>query len=177
MRIRYIYPVTAVLALLSVSCSKGTPETPPARMGENLRVGSLVYTVTETQWADQLGTDLAVARMPSHRFLMVRLSVTNSGGEETIIPAMSLLDVNGKIYAELTDGSGVPNWLGMIRRIKPAQTEHGSVLFDVPVNEYKLQVSYDGDDPEQEIIGMVNLPLKFEGDFAPPPADKAVPAR
>jgi hypothetical protein len=65
----------------------------------------------------------------------------------------------------------------MIRRIKPAQTEHGAVLFDVPVNEYKLQVSYDGDDPEQEITGKVDLPLKFDGDFAPPPADKAVPTR
>jgi hypothetical protein len=115
--------------------------------------------------------------MPSHRFLMVRLSVTNSGGVETIIPAMSLLDANGNVHSELADGRGVPNWLGMIRRIKPAQTEHGSVLFDVPFNEYTLQVSYEGEDPEKEITGKVSLPLKFEGDFAPPPADKAVPAR
>jgi hypothetical protein len=146
-------------------------------MGENLRVGSLIYNVTETQWADQLGGDAAAARMPSQRFLLVRLSVTNSGAGETIIPAMSLVDANGTVHNELTDGTGVPNWLGMIRRIKPAQTEHGAVLFDVPVNAYTLQVSYDDDDPELVVIGKVNIPVKFDGDFAPPPADKALQTR
>ena len=175
MRIQIICALIAPMAFYSSGCSTKTAEVPPGRMGENLRVGSLIYNITETSWTDQLGD--SGARMPANQFLLVRVSVTNSGGSDTIIPAMSLIDANGEIYNELTDGTGVRDWLGMIRRIKPAQSEHGSVLFDVPVNAYTLQVSYEDDDPEHEVIGRVNIPLKFDAEPPPPPADKAVPTR
>ena len=172
----FICALAALAALFTLGCSKKSTETPPARMGENLRVGSLIYTVTETHWADQLD-ETAGARMPSNRFLVVRVSVTNSGGGETIIPAMSLIDANGTVHNELNNGTGLRDWLGMIRRIKPAQSEHGAVLFDVPVNAYTLQVSYDDDNPEHEVIGRINIPLKLDFESAPPTADKVLPAR
>ena len=176
MRIREIFAIfTLTLTLLpSVACSKKNPKPFTARMGENLTVGSLVYNVIETEWKEQLGEG-ATGRLPANRFLLLRLTVTNSGGAETIIPAMTLFGPGGVEHREITDGTNVPNWLGMVRNIKPAQTEQGTVVFDVPVGSYSLQVSSESDDPERELLGRVDIPLKLESESPAPSADKAVP--
>lgn len=128
------------------------------RMGERVQVGPLVYTVLDTEWRDQLGEGLE-AHTPQHRFLLIRLSVTNSGIRETDIPPMALIGTGGEIYAEQTQGQGVPEWLGYLRSVKPAATEHGRVVFDVPPGSYRLRLSAPAED-EQEPQALIEIPYQ-----------------
>ncbi len=135
-------------------------------MGERVRVGPLIYTVQGTEWHDQLG-DGPDLRMPQHRFLLVRVSITNSGIRETGIPPMSLLGPGGEQHPELSDGKQVPEWLGFLRSVKPAETEHGRVLFDVPSGTYRLRVSAEAE-TEEAPYALIEIP------FQVPPAQSAV---
>ena len=139
-------------------------------MGERVQVGGLIYTILHTDWKDQLGEAVTAARVPTHRFLLVHLTVTNGGGTEAPIPPLVLVDQKGQTHQELSSGEGVPDWLGMIRLVKPASTDEGQILFDVPRGAYKLQVS-EGGDPEQEKTALVDLPLSLD-----PQAPVPVPA-
>jgi len=131
-------------------------------MGERVSVGPLVYTVQDAEWHDQLGEGLG-ARTPRHRFLVIRLSVTNSGIREADVPPMSLISPAGQVYEELSQGDGVPEWLGYLRAVKAAATEHGRVLFDAPSGSYRLRVGAAGDD--EETFALIEIPYQ-----APPPA-------
>jgi hypothetical protein len=102
--------------------------------------------------------------------MTVRLSVTNSGVSDSAVPAMSLVDAQGQAYPELTDGHGVAEWLGLLRTVKPAQTERGRVLFDVPTGAYRLRVANDAD-PEEQKAAHIDLPLQLT------PALPEAPAR
>src|SRR5712692_5918560 len=134
-----------VFAVWSTACSatKSGPRD-QYRMGEKVQAGPLIYTVLETQWKSQLG-ELLTATVPNNRFLLVKISVTNSGGSEVMVPSLSLEDAGGRSYPEVSDGRGVPQWLGLLRRVSPAQTEQGNVAFDVPTAAYKLRLSDPND--------------------------------
>src|SRR5271168_3718478 len=95
--------------------------------------------------------------MPQNRFYVVQLSAFNSGSSDASIPAMTLIDDSGKTYEELTDGTGVPRWLGVLRHVAANQTETGAILFDAPANHYKLRLT---DDTDADDI-FVDLPLTF----------------
>jgi len=127
-------------------------------MGERVQVGPLIYTVLETEWLDQI--DAPIPRIPHDRFLAVRLTVTNSGITTSGIPPLSVSDRRGTSYPELTDAEGVSEWLGYIRTVKPADTLHGRVVFDVPTAEYRLKLSDDAE-PENVKLATVDLPLQL----------------
>jgi hypothetical protein len=88
---------------------------------------------------------------------VVRVSVANAGTDETSIPALSLVDDSGKSYEELTNGSGVNQWLGVVRRVGGKQSEIGSVVFDAPASHYKLKLTDDSDNSD----AYIDLPLSF----------------
>jgi hypothetical protein len=125
--------------------------------GDKATVGHLVYSVTDTEMAQQLGDDPATARTPQNRFFLVKVSISNSGSEEQPIPAMTLVDDAGQNYAELADGTNVTNWLGVVRRVGAAQTEQGVVLFDAPTKHYRLRLN----DPFDEKEIAIDVPLDF----------------
>lgn len=129
-------------------------------MGERVQVGTLIYTVLETEWLDQFGEG-ANARMPRNRFLTVRLSVTNSGIAPSGVPPMSITDASGHSFAELNDSPAPPEWLGYIRTVQPADTLHGRVAFDVPAAAYQLKVS-DDVEPENVKSVAIELPLQLD---------------
>jgi hypothetical protein len=104
----------------------------------------------------QLGDD-AQPRVPKERFLLVQVAVTNSSNVDNPIPAIELVSDSGKTYDELADGTGVPNWLGIIRHVPAGLTERGEVLFDAPAAHYKLKFSDEAADTEV----MVDLPLSY----------------
>jgi len=142
-------------------------------MGERVQVGPLIYLVQDLEWRDQLGEGLQ-AQMPRHRFLLVRLSVTNSGIREADIPPLSLVGSDGRTYPELERVNGLPEWLGYLRMIQPAATEHGRVVFDVPAGAYRLRVvGLLEDDNETEAFvqlpyqGMPSPQLPLAGPGAP----------
>jgi hypothetical protein len=70
---------------------------------------------------------------------------------------MTLLDDSGKTYNELTDGTGVTRWLGVVRKVDANQTETGSVVFDAPAGHYKLRLTDETDEADV----FVDLPLNF----------------
>ena len=109
-------------------------------MGDKIALGHLIYTVFESQWLTQIGED-ANARIPENRFFLVRVSVTNSGGEAVVAPNLTLEGENGTSVPELSNGEGVPQWIGYLRHIYPAESAQGNLVFDVPPKRYKLRIT------------------------------------
>ena len=153
--------LTAAFLLSGAGCST-RHTTPPAeyKLGEQVPLGSLTYNVIETSWASQLGT-LPMARLPERNFLLVHLSVTNGGGQKASIPFLSVENSRGEHFPESENGQGVDNWLGVLRELKPAETEEGWIVFDVPQNSYRLQL-VDTGDAGNEHVAYVDLPLRLQ---------------
>jgi hypothetical protein len=128
------------------------------RMGEKVQAGPFIYNIFETKWAEKLGEG-PQARTPAHRFLIVRLSVVNSGAEAASVQPLKLVDESGGVHQESMDGQDVPHWLGIVRNLKPADTLEGNVVFDLEPKTYKLRLD-DGVDSGK--VQMVELPLQFE---------------
>ncbi|MBL8217757.1 MAG: DUF4352 domain-containing protein [Bryobacterales bacterium] len=163
---------------LGVSCSgrKAGAGGMTFRMGERATVGKLIYNVTEAQWKTNLG-DGPSARVPEHRFLIVRITVTNSGTDQVGMPLLKVFDANGKEHLELDNGEGVEGWMGFLRMLNGVETREGALLFDVVPASYKLQVT-DGGDAENEQVAYVDIPLQLDADpvLAEPPAIPSGPA-
>jgi hypothetical protein len=160
--------VALALCALAGCSSANTSETSSKiySMGERAQAGTLIYTITEAEWLDRLGDEPNV-RVPEHKFLAIRMSVTNSGVAPSAIPVLNLTDSRGQRYPEQTNGEGLTEWLGFLRQVKPANTERGRVLFDVPVAAYRLRVVNDAE-PENERAALVDIPLHL-GPAVPQP--------
>ena len=152
--------LTAVAAgLLLTSCGSGDTKSYPVRtygMGEKIQLGRLVYVVYETQWMTHLGEG-ADQRVPQNRFFLVRLSAVNGASNDVPVPAFTVQDDNGKTYSEISEGTGVPDWIGYLRNVKPAESVQGNALFDAPPRRYKLKIT----DEEGEKTALVDIPLSF----------------
>jgi len=160
-QLRYLLLV-AVVAAATLSTGCGEPESSaPVRtfaMGERITLGHIVYTVYETQWMTHLGNG-AEAHVPQNRYFLVRMSATNSSNREFIVPNLTLEDDNGTSYPELGGDSaqGVPQYIGYLRRLKPAESVQGHALFDAPPRHYKLKIR----DEDSEKTAYVDIPLSF----------------
>ena len=147
--------------IASSGCSRGKDASHIGtfRMGERVQAGQLIYTVLESDWKTQLDGN---GRAPQHRFLFLRVSITNSGGSKISAPAFTLQATDGKAYEEVAEGlEGVNNWLNILRTIEPSQTETGWVIFDAPVAAYKLVMS-DGGDIGSEKHAYVDIPVDLD---------------
>lgn len=131
-------------------------------MGSRVEVGHLIYTVFETQWLPQIGAG-DTARVPKNRFFLIRLSAVNSGSEELLVPNVTLQDDQGNTVDELSDGDQVSQWIGFVRKIRPADSISGNVVFDAEPKHYRLRVT----DENGEKTALVDLPLNFNGDLPP----------
>ena len=159
LRSRITVSAAAIAALLLTSCGGPEEKTFPVRtynMGERILLGHITYLVFETQWMTHLGEG-PDARIPQNRFFLVRLSAVNSGGQEVSVPNLTIQDDNGKTYPEISDGTGVPQWAGYLRNVKPAENVQGNVLFDAPPRHYKLKIQ----DEDIERAALVDIPLSF----------------
>jgi hypothetical protein len=157
--IRNILLIAAVVAALFLTACSSDEKAYPVRtynMGERVDLGHLVYIVFETQWLTHIG-DGPEARIPQNRFFLVRMSATNSLGTDVIVPNVSVLDDSGKVYNELENGDGVPQWVGFLRNVKPAESAQGNVVFDAPPRHYKLKIS----DENGDHTAYIDIPLSF----------------
>ncbi|MDE3199189.1 MAG: DUF4352 domain-containing protein [Acidobacteriota bacterium] len=147
-----------VLLTLGLAACSSTParKTVVFSAGEKANVEKLTYSVVDTQILPRIGDDTN-ARTPQNRFFIVQISAFNSGNEDAAIPAMALVDDQGKTYEELTDGAGVPRWLGIIRHVAPNQSESGNIVFDAPAQHYKLKLTDETDANDVYI----DVPLNF----------------
>lgn len=127
------------------------------RVGEKVQAGPLIYTVFEAKWRAQIGEGTE-ASTPARRFLVVHLSVVNSGAEPISVPQLDVTD-GSQTFTESMEAQGLPSWLGLIRTVKPANTLEGNVLFDLDPKSYKLKL----ENPSQPgALAMIELPLQFE---------------
>jgi hypothetical protein len=158
--------------LLSLAGCQQQPRTNlKYEMGERVENGPFTYVVVESTWRSELGEGFQI-RTPKDRFLMLTLSVTNGGGSEASVPSLTVEGPNGQTYQELTDGSGVSKWLGILRTLKPAETLQGKIVFDVPLGSYRLRLP-DGSETGYEKYSWVNIPLNLDNSSvqAPLPGD------
>jgi hypothetical protein len=149
----------ALIPLLFFAGCSSTPAKKEAKIfpaGEKAQVGALVYSVVDTTFAPVLGEDPNNQRTPQNRFVIVQISVSNSGPTEQNIPAMTLVDDSGQQYSELADGTGVQRWLGVIRKVGGAQTEAGEILFDAPAKHYRLRLT---DELDEDVS--IDIPLSY----------------
>lgn len=160
-----------VAAILSTSCGKPRDKSAHVyELGAHAETGHLIYTVFETQWLPQIGTG-ETARIPKKRFFLVRLTVVNSGSEEVSVPNITLQDDQGNVVQELAEGDGVPQWLGYIRNVKPADSIAGNVVFDAEPKHYRIRLGDEnGEKPAQ-----VDLPLNFSSETPQLPMPKMNP--
>lgn len=152
---RYLFLIPSLIALSACNTAPGR-QTRIYQSGEKAEHNKLTYSVVDAQIFPRLGED-PNARIPQNRFFVVQISVSNAGNQPTSIPALALVDDNGKVYSELADGTGIPRWLGVIRSVDPAQTETGQIIFDAPSAHYKLRLS---DETDADNV-YVDIPLNF----------------
>jgi hypothetical protein len=163
--------VFAVAILISCgSTAGGNSVISNYSMGERAQAGQLIFTVFENRWMPQLGSGTN-ARIPANRFFLVRLSIVNSGSNEAIVPPLNLIDDNGQRYPELSDGEGVPQWIGYLRRVKSADTLTGNIIFDVAARHYKLEIGDDSDEKK----ALIDIPLSFSSEQVPLPESPGGP--
>jgi len=160
------FPVIRIAGLASVLILAGcgqleTPEVTTHPLGEKVSVGYFTYQVFETQWLTRLGEGEEL-RMPRHRFLSIRLSATNGGASASLIPPLTLLDDSGNSHPEVPNVTADPRWLGFTRKVPPAETAQGIILFDVVPGHYRLRLA---DDSGQDRLAYVDVPFRFEGDI------------
>ena len=143
-------------ALLS-GCGKRAVESKPWQMGEKVQIGPFIYTVLESEWKTELsGSNGNI--YPKNRFLVLRLSITNSGGQEKNLSFLHLKDDKGGDFIEYSELEGVNGWMGVIRKLQASATDQGIIVFDVPLTGYKLVVS-DGENPDEERTAVIDIPL------------------
>jgi hypothetical protein len=149
----------ALLCLTGCSNNSASTKNEEARVvpaGDKAAAGHLTYNVVDSQIFTQLG-DEASPSIPHDRFLVVQINVTNSSNVDNPIPSVELVSDAGKTYSELTDGTGVTNWLGIVRHVGPGQTERGQIVFDAPAAHYKLRFSDETNNTEI----LADLPLSY----------------
>jgi len=159
--------VVAACCTLLAGCA-AKPVTPLHQMGERAEIGSIVYSVLEARWAQQLG-DGPSPRLPRANFLLLRVGVTNGSTRTFTIPQLTLVASATEEYPELFEGEGVADWIGLLRGVEPLETKTRWVLFDVPRADYRLRVADDAFDPLDAKAALIEVPIRLaEGaDFLP----------
>jgi len=135
-------------------------------IGEKVVLGPLTYTVIDSASKTQLG-DLLKLRLPQQRFLLLQLSVSNNSASEVSIPLLQLENYNEQSYTESDSGEGIDKWFGLLRTIRPKETEQGQILFDAPLASYRLRVT-DGAGPGAEKYSWIAIPLRIDVESQPP---------
>jgi len=140
-----------------VSCGERPSEVRTYTLGQKVQLGSLTYLGLETQWLPAFGEG-PTARAAQNQFLLVRLSVTNGGNSDAAVPNFSVEDSTGRRFPEVRDGDGVPDWIGALRTLAPADTLVGNAVFDVATGHYTLHIL----DEDSQHEARIDLPLSFQ---------------
>jgi hypothetical protein len=160
-----VIPILAavIAAFLLNACSPNrSAQVRTYSLGEKAELGHIIYTVYETQWAPQFGEG-PTARVPQHRFFLVRMAAVNSSAVDLIVPNVTIEDDKGNSYPELRDGDSAPAWIGYLRRVKPAESARGNLLFDAPPAHYRLRLT----DENEENSAYFDIPLSFGAEAMP----------
>ena len=148
-----------VLSALACSRERDSSLIGTFRMGEKVQAGPVTYEVLESSWRTALSDG---GRIPSDRFLFLRVIIANSAAEAVSVPGFSLVGPDQKTYREITENmQNVSKWLGLFRNLQPGQSLEGWVVFDAPMGAYKLVVS-DAGDIGAEKYAHIDIPVHLE---------------
>lgn len=160
-KLAHTVTLLVLVGLTGFGCGQNARSSSAFKMGERIEVGGLVYTVLEADWRNQLGEG-AEAQLPKHRFLLIKVAVTNGAGQQRDIPLLHIEDARKNSYMELSEVKDLSGWLGMIRLLPPGGIEDGWMVFDAPPGNYQLRlVSREGED---EVSRYVEIPLTLKDD-------------
>ena len=175
-QLRFLGTLVALMGaiLLNACGGAGSGKTTHATMGQTIKLGGVEHTVLVAEWKAALGQG-AEARMPSRQFLVLRLSLVNKESTPMEVASMRLLAADGTEYEELADGSGVTDWLGLVRQLTSGESRLGSVLFDAPRGVYTLKLTEDSLDVDEANIALVEIPIRLEETVIPTLADPTSP--
>ena len=149
------------LLLLLTACGESTStDSFVYKMGDKVSVGPVTYTVLEAEWRTELGGGEGLPQTPQNRFLLLKVSITNGGGAQVAIPLLTVENQKKESSMEVSEVKNLPNWLGLVRLVNPAQTEEGYLVFDVPTGAYKLRAT-DGKEPGAETTRLIDIPLNL----------------
>ena len=169
---RALLCLPTILVLLFWNGCSGRSD-PPVRtygMGDRVELGHLIYTIYETRWLTEIGEG-AGARVTQNRFFLIRMTVGSSSSSESLIPDMSIEDDRGTSYPELSNGDGIPQFVGALHPVTLANPVVGYALFDAPPGHYKLHLS-DEDGQRQAVV---DIPLSFRSESPEVPSPGAEP--
>jgi hypothetical protein len=155
--------VCLVAAGLITACNRGASDEKSSasigtyKLGQEVQVGDLTYTVVSADWTDRIE-----GATPKNRFLVVRLSVRNRGNNTVPLRGLELVNAAGDHIQERTEGvENAPDYLGIMRNLEPGDYRTGAVVFDAPLAAYNLSVP-DGGDIENERVAHIELPVQVE---------------
>lgn len=148
-------------AFLLAACGEPSAPVKYARMGEALVLGNVEHTVLVADWRGSLGEG-ASARLPNEQFLVLRIALSNQTEAPADIASMRLIAPDGTEYEELADGSGLAEWLGLVRTLSAKQGRQGDVLFDAPRGVYKLKLTEHSADGDEANVAMVEIPVRLD---------------
>jgi len=151
--------MVSTAGLLTACGPRPIAEKWPFHVGERISCGWFSYNVLEVAYKSQLG-DGTLAKQAVHGFLTLRLQATSSAGATVSIPFLRLETDSGDFIPEVEDGSALPGWMGILRRVEPGSTESGWLIFDVLPGVYGLRLS-DGV-LEDEKTAMVRIPFHMD---------------
>jgi hypothetical protein len=154
---RFLLLLVPLCAVWLASCGERAWEVHTYSLGQKVQLGNLTYLGIETRWLPAFG-DGPAARAAQNQFLLVRLSVTNGGNSDAAVPNFIVEDSTGHRFPELTDGSGVQDWVGALRTLAPADTLVGNAAFDVPTGHYTMHIL----DEDNRHEALIDLPLDFQ---------------
>ncbi len=146
-------------ACMLLACGPAGSQISTYNLGDRVQAGPLVYIAYDAHWFFSLGSS-PNPRIPVNRFLVVRMNISNDGAVDSHIPTLTLLDDSGQSFNEMVEGTGVPDWIGIARKVKPMEAEKGTVAFDVQPKHYRLRVS----DETDQIVSYIDLPLNLMPD-------------
>jgi hypothetical protein len=155
-RLAVLLPLVFGLA----GCSQQNSTRIDYQMGEKITLGPLTYNIVQDAWKTQLGEGFKI-RTPQQRFLLVSITATNGGGKQVALPLLTIENSQGQSFSESENAEGVPNPIGILRTVDPAQTLQGTLLFDVALASYKLRLT-DGGEPGSEKTAYVEIPLHMD---------------
>jgi len=168
---RLLLPLLLVaLCLLMISCGGDSGKTSYVAMGEAVTLGSVSHTVLGAEWSTGIGSG-AAARVPQDQFLTIRIALANTADTEAEIAQMQLIAADGTEYEELADGSGLLDWLGLVRTLPAKDSRQGSVLFDAPRGVYNLKLTEQTVDGSDADVAFVEIPLRLDNNAIPTGAD------
>ncbi len=150
-----------VLAFMLTACGEKAAPVKYARMGEAIVLGDVEHAVLVADWRGSIGEGPS-ARVPENQFLVLRIALSNEADRPAEMASLRLIADDGTEYEELADGSGLADWLGLVRTLSAKESRNGDVLFDAPRGVYKLKLAEHSADGDEINVAMVEIPVRVD---------------